>query len=86
MSAIEDSAKEINAEQLGVKKEGIVNNAASVNDLCADSRDTVELVMTLEEEFDTEISNEEAKKSPLHRQQLTLFRQASSKRTFLGGH
>ncbi|KYP97298.1 acyl carrier protein [Sodalis-like endosymbiont of Proechinophthirus fluctus] len=62
MSTIEESVKAIIAEQLGVKKEEIVNNASFVDDLGADSLDTVELVMALEEEFDTEIPDEEAEK------------------------
>lgn len=62
MSTIEESVKAIIAEQLGVKKEEVVNNASFVDDLGADSLDTVELVMALEEEFDTEIPDEEAEK------------------------
>ncbi|QOI11049.1 acyl carrier protein [Blochmannia endosymbiont of Colobopsis nipponica] len=62
MSDIEESVKTIIAEQLGVKKEEVVNNASFVEDLGADSLDTVELVMALEEEFDTEIPDEEAEK------------------------
>lgn len=62
MNTIEESVKAIIAEQLGVKKEEVVNNASFVDDLGADSLDTVELVMALEEEFDTEIPDEEAEK------------------------
>ncbi|UDG79988.1 acyl carrier protein [Candidatus Steffania adelgidicola] len=62
MSTIEESVKAIIAEQLGVKKEEVINNASFVEDLGADSLDTVELVMALEEEFDTEIPDEEAEK------------------------
>lgn len=62
MSTIEESVKATIAEQLGVKKEEVVNNASFVDDLGADSLDTVELVMALEEEFDTEIPDEEAEK------------------------
>lgn len=62
MSTIEERVKGIIAEQLGVKKEEVVNNASFVDDLGADSLDTVELVMALEEEFDTEIPDEEAEK------------------------
>ncbi|TCV98251.1 acyl carrier protein [Biostraticola tofi] len=62
MSTIEESVKAIIAEQLGVKKEEVVNSASFVDDLGADSLDTVELVMALEEEFDTEIPDEEAEK------------------------
>jgi len=49
-------------EQLGVKQEEVTNSASFVEDLGADSLDTVELVMALEEEFDTEIPDEEAEK------------------------
>lgn len=54
--------QEIVAEQLGVKEEEVVNTASFVEDLGADSLDTVELVMALEEEFETEIPDEEAEK------------------------
>ncbi len=60
MSTIEDRVKKIVAEQLGVKEEEVTENASFVDDLGADSLDTVELVMALEEEFDTEIPDEEA--------------------------
>lgn len=62
MSAIEEKVKKIVAEQLGVKQEEVENYASFVDDLGADSLDTVELVMALEEEFDTEIPDEEAEK------------------------
>ncbi len=62
MSTIEDRVKKIVAEQLGVKEEEVTENASFVDDLGADSLDTVELVMALEEEFDTEIPDEEAEK------------------------
>ena len=62
MSNIEERVKKIIAEQLGVKEEEVVNSAAFVEDLGADSLDTVELVMALEEEFETEIPDEEAEK------------------------
>ena len=55
MSTIEERVKKIIGEQLGVKQEEVTNNASFVEDLGADSLDTVELVMALEEEFDTEI-------------------------------
>jgi len=48
------------AEQLGVKEDEVSNESSFVDDLGADSLDTVELVMALEEEFDTEIPDEEA--------------------------
>lgn len=61
MSNIEERVKKIVAEQLGVKEE-IANDASFVDDLGADSLDTVELVMALEEEFECEIPDEEAEK------------------------
>jgi acyl carrier protein len=60
MSNIEDRVKKIVAEQLGVKEDEVSNESSFVDDLGADSLDTVELVMALEEEFDTEIPDEEA--------------------------
>ena len=62
MSTIEERVKKIVAEQLGVKEEEIQNSSSFVDDLGADSLDTVELVMALEEEFETEIPDEEAEK------------------------
>ena len=60
--SIEERVKKIVAEQLGVKEDQLSNGASFVDDLGADSLDTVELVMALEEEFDTEIPDEEAEK------------------------
>ena len=62
MSTVETQVKAIVAEQLGVKLEQVTNNASFVDDLGADSLDTVELVMALEEEFETEIPDEDAEK------------------------
>ena len=62
MSNIEERVKKIVIEQLGVKEEDVTTSASFVDDLGADSLDTVELVMALEEEFDTEIPDEEAEK------------------------
>ena len=62
MSSIDERVKKIVAEQLGVKEEEVKNEASFVEDLGADSLDTVELVMALEEEFETEIPDEEAEK------------------------
>ena len=58
----EKRVKEIIIEQLGVKPEEVTNEASFVDDLGADSLDTVELVMALEEEFDIEIPDEDAEK------------------------
>jgi len=62
MSTIEDRVKKIVIEQLGVKEDEVTLEASFVDDLGADSLDTVELVMLLEEEFDTEIPDDEAEK------------------------
>jgi len=62
MSNIEEQVKNIVAEQLGVKSEEVKNESSFVDDLGADSLDTVELVMALEEEFETEIPDEDAEK------------------------
>ena len=62
MSSIEERVKKIVAEQLGVKEDEVSNEASFVEDLGADSLDTVDLVMALEEEFETEIPDEEAEK------------------------
>jgi acyl carrier protein len=62
MSTVEQQVKAIVAEQLGVKEEEVKNDASFVDDLGADSLDTVELVMALEEEFETEIPDEDAEK------------------------
>ena len=62
MSSIEERVKKIIVEQLGVKEEEVVPEAHFVDDLGADSLDTVELVMALEEEFECEIPDEEAEK------------------------
>ena len=62
MSNIEERVKKIVSEQLGVKSEEVVGAASFVEDLGADSLDTVELVMALEEEFETEIPDEDAEK------------------------
>lgn len=62
MSSIEERVKSIVVEQLGVNEDQVTNKASFVDDLGADSLDTVELVMALEEEFETEIPDEEAEK------------------------
>lgn len=59
---VEEKIKKIISEQLGVEQEEVVTEAKFVEDLGADSLDTVELVMALEEEFDIEIPDEEAEK------------------------
>jgi acyl carrier protein len=62
MENIEQRVKTVVAEQLGVNEADVKNESSFVNDLGADSLDTVELVMALEEEFETEIPDEEAEK------------------------
>ena len=62
MSNIEERVKKITVEQLGVSEAEVKIDSSFVDDLGADSLDTVELVMALEEEFDTEIPDEEAEK------------------------
>ena len=62
MSTIEERVKKITIEQLGVSEAEVKINSSFVDDLGDDSLDTVELVMALEEEFDTEIPDEEAEK------------------------
>jgi acyl carrier protein len=60
--AVDEKVKEIIAEQLGVKKEEIKPESSFIDDLGADSLDTVEVVMALEEEFGIEIPDEDAEK------------------------
>ena len=62
MKNIEQRVIKITVEQLGVNEEEVKPEASFVDDLGADSLDTVELVMALEEEFDTEIPDEDAEK------------------------
>ncbi len=62
MSSAEERVRKIVIEQLGVTEEQATNEASFVDDLGADSLDTVELVMALEEEFECEISDEDAEK------------------------
>ena len=62
MSTVEQQVKAIVAEQLGVKAEQVTNAASFVDDLGADSLDTVELVMAFEEAFEIEIPDEDAEK------------------------
>jgi acyl carrier protein len=61
-SAVETKVKEIICEQLGVNEDEVTPDASFIEDLGADSLDIVELVMALEEEYDMEITDEEAEK------------------------
>ena len=62
MSDVADRVKKIVLEHLGVDADKVVENASFIDDLGADSLDTVELVMAFEEEFGAEISDSEAEK------------------------
>lgn len=62
MEKVEHRIKKIVAEQLGVNETEVMNESSFVDDLGADSLDTVELVMALEEEFECEIPDEQAEK------------------------
>ena len=61
-STLEDRVKEIIVEQLGVNAEQVTSQASFIDDLGADSLDTVELIMAFDEEFGAEIPDEEAEK------------------------
>ncbi len=77
MTNIEDRVKKIIVEQLGVKEEDVTMDASFVDDLGADSLDTVELVMALEEEFETEIPDEDAEKITTVRQVIDYITRGS---------
>jgi acyl carrier protein len=62
MSTVEERVKKIVVEQLGVEDKDVRLDASFVDDLGADSLDTVELIMALEEEFEAEIPDEDAEK------------------------
>jgi len=62
MAAVDDKVKQIIVEQLGVEESEVTSNASFVDDLGADSLDTVELVMAFEEAFEIEIPDEDAEK------------------------
>ncbi len=78
MSSIEERVKKIVIEQLGVKEEEVTSEASFVDDLGADSLDTVELVMALEEEFETEIPDEEAEKITTVKEAVNFINNHSS--------
>jgi len=75
-NSVEERVKKIVVEQLGVKEEEVSNESSFVDDLGADSLDTVELVMALEEEFECEIPDGEAEK-------ITTVQQAID---YIGSH
>lgn len=62
MASVEEKVKQIIVEQLGVDEAEVTSNASFIDDLGADSLDTVELVMAFEEAFEIEIPDEEAEK------------------------
>jgi len=72
-ATIEERVKKIVVEQLGVKEDEVSNDSSFVDDLGADSLDTVELVMALEEEFNIEIQDEEAEKITTIQQAITFI-------------
>lgn len=76
MSTIDERVKKIVVEQLGVKEEEASNEASFVDDLGADSLDTVELVMAFEEEFDMEIPDEDAEKIRTIQQAVDYIKKA----------
>lgn len=77
--AVEDKVKSIIVEQLGVKPEEITPAASFIDDLGADSLDTVELVMALEEEFSIEIPDEDAEKLTTVGMAIKYIEQKASK-------
>jgi len=77
-ASIDERVKKIVVEQLGVKEEEVTNDSSFVDDLGADSLDTVELVMALEEEFNIEIQDEEAEKITTIQQAVDFITNKSS--------
>lgn len=73
MSNVDERVKKIVVEQLGVKEEEVTQEASFVDDLGADSLDTVELVMALEEEFEIEIPDEAAEKITTVQEAITYI-------------
>ena len=79
--AVADKVKSIIVEQLGVDEEEVTPDASFVDDLGADSLDTVELVMALEEEFETEIPDEDAEKITTVQQAIDYITERRSQAT-----
>ena len=73
MSSIQERVQKIVVEQLGVKEDEVSNASSFVDDLGADSLDTVELVMALEEEFECEIADESAEKITTVQEAITYI-------------
>ncbi|ABS78414.1 acyl carrier protein [Coxiella burnetii] len=78
MATVEERVKKIVVEQLGVKEEEVTNSASFVDDLGADSLDTVELVMAFEEEFETEIPDKDAEKITTVQQAIDYIKEHSA--------
>ena len=78
MSSIEDRVKKIVVEQLGVSEDQVTPDASFVDDLGADSLDTVELVMALEEEFDAEIPDDQAENITTVKQAVEFIQASTS--------
>jgi len=78
MSSLEEQVTHLVAEQLGVKEEEVTADASFVDDLGADSLDTVELVMALEEAFECEIPDEEAEKITTVQQAIDYIKERAS--------
>jgi acyl carrier protein len=78
MSDIEARVKEIVVEQLGVNADEVTTDASFIDDLGADSLDTVELVMALEEAFECEIPDEEAEKITTVKEAVTYINSVQS--------
>lgn len=83
MASVEERVVDIVAEQLGVDKDKIKPESNFVNDLGADSLDTVELVMELEEEFDINIADDAAEKSRPSAKQLLILQVRQTTRSHL---
>ncbi len=75
MNNVEERVKQIVVEQLGVKEDEVSGDSSFVDDLGADSLDTVELVMALEEEFSCEIPDEEAEKITTVQQAIAYIKE-----------
>ena len=80
MASVEERVKQIIVEQLGVDEGEVTPTASFVDDLGADSLDTVELVMALEEEFECEIPDEEAEKITTVQQAVDYIENKTAKK------
>jgi len=78
MADLEEKVKEIIAKELGVEREKLTNDASFMEDLGADSLDTVELVMEFEKEFNIDIPDEDAKKLRTVGDALTYLKSKST--------